>query len=45
MGEKLPKTQSEIKKHGWAIEARVYSESPRSGFLPGSGHLSYYREP
>lgn len=27
-GEKLPKTQDQIKKNGYSIEARIYSESP-----------------
>ncbi|MFO1039501.1 MAG: acetyl/propionyl/methylcrotonyl-CoA carboxylase subunit alpha [Geminicoccaceae bacterium] len=44
-GEKLPFTQSEVKLDGWAIEARVYAEDPRRGFLPSTGRLVRYVEP
>src|SRR6202041_927365 len=27
-GEKLPLSQKEVKRNGWAIEARVYAEDP-----------------
>ena len=30
---------------GWAIEARVYAEDPRRGFLPSIGRLVRYQEP
>ena len=44
-GEKLPVAQSEVKPQGWAIEARVYAEDPRRGFLPSAGRLVRYRTP
>ena len=44
-GEKLPLTQKEVKRNGWAIEARVYAEDPYRGFLPSTGRLTHYRPP
>jgi acetyl-CoA carboxylase biotin carboxylase subunit len=44
-GEKLPATQSEIHAKGHAIEARLYAEDPRSGFLPSIGKLERLRLP
>lgn len=44
-GSKLPKKQEEIKIHGHAIEARIYSEDPNNNFLPGSGKIIYLDEP
>ena len=44
-GERLPFTQSDIKLDGWAIEARVYAEDPKRGFLPSIGRLVRYIEP
>ncbi len=44
-GEPLPWTQSTITQRGHAIEARLYAEDPRQGFLPQAGHLTRYREP
>ena len=44
-GEKLPLTQKEVKRNGWAIEARVYAEDPYRGFLPSTGRLVRYRPP
>ncbi|HEY5337594.1 MAG TPA: acetyl-CoA carboxylase biotin carboxylase subunit, partial [Rhizomicrobium sp.] len=38
-GEKLPATQSEIRAHGHAVEARLYAEDPQKGFLPSVGTL------
>jgi 3-methylcrotonyl-CoA carboxylase alpha subunit len=43
-GEKLPKTQEEIRLSGHAFEARLYAEDPARGFLPAIGtlhHLSF----
>ena len=44
-GEKLPFTQKDLKLTGSAIEARVYAEDPRHGFLPSAGRLVRYAEP
>ena len=44
-GERLPFTQADVTLTGWAIEARVYAEDPRRGFLPSIGRLVRYREP
>lgn len=44
-GEKLPFTQEEVKLTGWAMEARVYAEDPKRGFLPSSGRITRYAEP
>jgi propionyl-CoA carboxylase alpha chain len=44
-GEPLPISQSDVKIHGWAVEARIYAEDPYRGFLPSTGRLSRYRPP
>ncbi len=44
-GEKLPFTQDEIKREGWAIECRINAEDPLRGFLPSVGRLVRYRPP
>jgi acetyl-CoA carboxylase biotin carboxylase subunit len=44
-GEKLPKTQSRISTDGHAIEARLYAEDPRHGFLPSTGKLERLKFP
>lgn len=44
-GEKLPKTQEELKIHGHAIEVRVYAEDTLNGFTPDIGTLDRYRIP
>ncbi len=44
-GEALPLSQEEVRRSGWAIEARVYAENPAAGFLPSSGEVVAYREP
>jgi len=44
-GESLPKSQSEIHARGHAIEARLYAEDPRKGFLPSTGTLEHLRFP
>ena len=42
-GEVLPKRQDELSIDGWAIEARLYAEDPRNGFLPSIGELESFR--
>jgi propionyl-CoA carboxylase alpha chain len=44
-GEKLPLAQKDVKRDGWAIEARVYAEDPYRGFLPSTGRLTRYQPP
>ena len=44
-GEPLPFAQQDVRLDGWALEARVYAEDPRRGFLPSIGRLVRYREP
>jgi acetyl/propionyl-CoA carboxylase alpha subunit len=43
-GEKLPDL-SAIKKHGHAIEARVYAEDPSKGFIPKPGPIAELSAP
>ncbi len=38
-GEKLPLEQSEIRRNGAAIEARLNAEDPETGFLPSPGRI------
>jgi propionyl-CoA carboxylase alpha chain len=44
-GEKLPFSQSDVQRRGWAIEARVYAEDPFRNFLPSVGRLVRYLPP
>jgi len=44
-GEKFPFKQQDVHLNGHAIEARVYAEDPRRGFLPSIGRLARYAEP
>jgi 3-methylcrotonyl-CoA carboxylase alpha subunit len=44
-GERLPLEQSHIAKRGHAIEARIYSEDPRRGFLPSVGRVRRFAHP
>ena len=38
-GEKLLRTQGQIRLDGHAVEARVYAEDPEHGFLPSTGAI------
>jgi propionyl-CoA carboxylase alpha chain len=38
-GEKLPLTQAEVKRDGWAMECRINAEDPFRNFLPSTGRL------
>jgi propionyl-CoA carboxylase alpha chain len=44
-GEKLPFTQSEVKRDGWAMECRINAEDPFRNFLPSTGRLVSFRPP
>ncbi|MBX3530104.1 MAG: acetyl/propionyl/methylcrotonyl-CoA carboxylase subunit alpha [Rhizobiaceae bacterium] len=44
-GEKLPRTQDEIRLSGHAFEARLYAEDAAKGFLPATGTLHHLRFP
>ncbi len=44
-GESLAFTQGDVTFDGWAMEARVYAENPKRGFLPSSGRITRYAEP
>ena len=38
-GEKLPLTQDQVQRNGWAIECRINAEHPFRNFLPSTGRL------
>lgn len=42
-GEKLPKTQKQLRIKGHAVEARLYAEDPERDFLPSVGRLERLR--
>lgn len=44
-GKPLPLQQTDIKKHGAAIEVRIYAEDPFHEFLPAIGQIDYLQEP
>lgn len=44
-GEKLSFTQDDVKFEGWAMEARLYAEDPKRGFLPSTGRITRYLKP
>jgi propionyl-CoA carboxylase alpha chain len=44
-GEKLPFTQQQMPRRGWAIECRINAEDPARNFLPSTGRLVRYRPP
>ncbi|MFN3957519.1 MAG: acetyl-CoA carboxylase biotin carboxylase subunit [Tepidimonas ignava] len=44
-GEKLPFTQADIRREGWAIECRINAEDPMRNFLPSTGRLVHFRPP
>ncbi len=44
-GEKLPFTQAQIPRRGWAMECRINAEDPFRGFLPSTGRLVRYMPP
>lgn len=44
-GEALPLTQAELEVRGHSIEARIYAEDVRAGFLPSSGRIRHLAQP
>ncbi len=44
-GEKLPMTQADVKREGWAMECRINAEDPFRGFLPSTGRLVRFAPP
>lgn len=44
-GERLTFGQADVRRDGWAVEARIYAEDPARGFLPSIGRLKRYRTP
>jgi propionyl-CoA carboxylase alpha chain len=44
-GEKLPFTQEQVRRKGWALECRINAEDPARGFLPSTGRLVRYLPP
>jgi 3-methylcrotonyl-CoA carboxylase alpha subunit len=44
-GERIPRLQHELGIQGAAIEARLYAENPKAGFLPSTGRLERFRIP
>jgi 3-methylcrotonyl-CoA carboxylase alpha subunit len=44
-GERLPLAQDQLRQQGHAIEARIYSEDPRRGFLPSTGKIEHFACP
>jgi propionyl-CoA carboxylase alpha chain len=44
-GEKLPLTQADVQRNGWAIECRINAEDPFRNFLPSTGRLVRFAPP
>jgi propionyl-CoA carboxylase alpha chain len=44
-GEKLPLSQADVKREGWAIECRINAEDPFRSFLPSTGRLVRFQPP
>jgi propionyl-CoA carboxylase alpha chain len=44
-GEKLPITQADVKRDGWAMECRINAEDPFRSFLPSTGRLVRFDPP
>jgi propionyl-CoA carboxylase alpha chain len=44
-GEKLPLTQADVKRDGWAMECRINAEDPFRNFLPSTGRLVRFAPP
>ena len=44
-GERLPLTQAQVRRNGWAIECRINAEDPFRNFLPSTGRLVRFTLP
>jgi propionyl-CoA carboxylase alpha chain len=44
-GERLPLTQADVKRDGWAMECRINAEDPFRNFLPSTGRLVRFQPP
>ena len=44
-GEKLPLTQAQVRRNGWAMECRINAEDPFRNFLPSTGRLVRFTPP
>jgi acetyl-CoA carboxylase biotin carboxylase subunit len=44
-GERMRVAEGPLAPRGWAIECRITSEDPASGFLPTTGHVEYLHAP
>jgi 3-methylcrotonyl-CoA carboxylase alpha subunit len=44
-GERLPLAQSDLQIRGHALEARIYAEDPKKGFLPATGTITHLETP
>ena len=44
-GEKLPLTQAQVRRDGWAMECRINAEDPFRNFLPSTGRLVRFQPP
>ena len=44
-GERLPLTQAEVNRNGWAMECRINAEDPFRNFLPSTGRLVRFAPP
>ncbi|RFO98409.1 acetyl/propionyl-CoA carboxylase subunit alpha [Rhodoferax lacus] len=44
-GEKLPITQDQVQRNGWAMECRINAEDPFRSFLPSTGRLVRFAPP
>ena len=44
-GARIPKAQSDILRHGTAMEARLYAEDPEHGYLPSVGRIAHLHWP
>jgi propionyl-CoA carboxylase alpha chain len=44
-GEKLPLTQADVQRNGWAMECRINAEDPFRNFLPSTGRLVRFTPP